>query len=537
MKRRRETDDARKRVQRIGALAIFVVALVAMLPTLEDIGLTWDEPYSILAGRSYAGWVAGLSGESFTQQAIDDAWRPNHEHPPLAKVLMGIAQRVLGGGRSEVLASRFVVAVLFALTVELLFLFGSRAFGTAAGVFGALSLLCMPRVFGHAHLAALDIAMALTWLLSVVAFAQAVRKDDLRWCVASGVCFGLALLTKINGIFLLLVLVGWGLAYHRRRALKPLAWTLGLGVVVFVAGWPWLWPDVPARVLGYLFRGRTPLAVLYFGTVYADRAAPFHYPLVMTIATIPIGVLFLAVLGIVRAAREVRQKPMLALLLANVAVILGVFTVPGVPKYDGVRLFLPAFPFLALLAGVGGQCAWAWMARRWPTKPRRPFFAAALLFATQAGAVALIHPYELSYYNALVGGLWGADKLGLETTYWHDPVNRQVFAWLDRACPANSVIAFYPVGEFVVRNGPRLRGAPPNDFYEAYYLNRTREGRAKGLRAARTDSRAAYHFLVLNARVAFLRRDAKAWKLWTTAQPAHEVRKQGVRLAAVFRVK
>ena len=34
---------------------------------------------------------------------------------------------------------------------------------------------------------------------------------------------------------------------------------------------------------------------------------------------------------------------------------LALSSLPFSPKYDGVRLFLPAFPFLALLAGVGGE--------------------------------------------------------------------------------------------------------------------------------------------------------------------------------------
>jgi len=31
-----------------------------------------------------------------------------------------------------------------------------------------------------------------------------------------------------------------------------------------------------------------------------------------------------------------------------------------------------------------------------------------------------IHPFELSYFNGFVGGLRGATKIGLETTYWND---------------------------------------------------------------------------------------------------------------------
>jgi len=389
-------------------------------------------------------------------------------------------------------------------------------------------------------LATLDVPMALAWLLAVAAFAKAVETGQRRWGAASGVCFGLALLTKINAVFLPLVFVGWGVGFWRKRAVWPLVWTLGLGAVVFFVGWPWLWLAPLEHLRGYLFPNwRVAIPVLYFGRVY--EAAPWHYPLVMTAVTIPVGILFLVILGMTDAVRKVirhphpalspgeREQKGQALLLVNVVVGLGAFTLPWLPKYDGVRLFDYVFPFLAILAGLGGQRAWRWVASRRGVRSRRPLFLAALLFVTQAGAVALIHPFELSYYNALTFGLWGADRLGMETTYWHECVNREVFDWLNRRAQRGQVIAFYPVGEQVVRPGPRSALDEPNDFYEIYYLDRK-----KLLRATRFEGNARYDFLVLNARKAMLRGNPKAWEVFTTRKPIFEVRKQGVLLVAVY---
>lgn len=511
---------------RVGSIAVFVVALGATLLTLDDVGLAWDEPFSIISGRSYAGW---LVRPSLDRAALDAHWGLNHEHPPLAKLAMGVAQHVMGEGAGLVLPSRFAVALLFALLVELVFWFGGRSFGGLAGVMAALSLLCMPRVFGHAHLATLDVAMALTWLLAVAAFAMAVTRGGAGWCAASGLCLGLALLTKINAVFLPVVLVVWGVGWYRKRAVWPLVWTFALGGLVFLAGWPWLWPAPYERLNAYLLPDwRVGIPVLYFGRIYVK--APWHYPLVMTVTTIPVGILFLVIVGARDAVRRLRAEPLLALLVVNVAVGLGVFMTPWLPKYDGARLFLHVFPFLALLAGIGGQRCWGWVARRRGARSRRPLSLAVVLFATQAGAVWLIHPYELSYYNALTCGLWGADRLGLETTYWHDPVNRQLFRWLNRRCQYGQVIAFYPVGEQVVRRGPRRASDEPNDFYEWYYLDAR-----KRLRATRFEKGATYDFVVLNARTAMLRGHAEAWRLWTKGRPVHEVRKFGVRLVAIYR--
>ena len=600
-KKKRSSVEQPDRYWRMGSIIVFLVALSVTLLTIDDVGLTWDEPFSIFAGRDYAAWFGELPGAAFHRDVIDGHWRKNHEHPPLAKLAMGVAQMALGDDAGVIRTSRFAAAFLFALLVEAVFLFGGRTFGGLAGVFAAASLLCMPRVFGHGHLASLDVPMALTWLLAAAAFARAMRGGGLRWVLVAGLCLGLALLTKINAVLLPAVLALWALACHRHlflwrpppsrgskrarsdagaawlskahlaRACWPLAWVAvvaAIGLGVMVAGWPWLWPDVAGRLGAYLEpiaprwlvpgarpTWRVSIPVLYFGTIYA-RQAPFHYPLVMTLATVPIGVLFLACVGVVRALRRFRRDPMLALLVVNAAAILGAFMLPGVPKYDGVRLFLPVFPFVALLAGVGGQRCWAWVARRAGRRHRLPLLLTVVLF--------MIHPYELSYYNALTGGLWGADKLGLETTYWHDPVNRRLFRWLNDPrnphCRRGDAIAFYPVGEYVVQSGPPRgswachdcgqsfpapphRGVPPcpacgkteavrsvrNDLYEAYYLVGP-----KRLRAVRFERGVYFDLLVLNARKAMLRTNPTAWRIFTRGRPLFEIRKQGVLLCAVY---
>ena len=533
--RKRAPDDAAAAASRwrIVSLVVFAVALGVTLLTLDDPGLTWDEPASIVPGRFYAQWLAELPRLPFSRQLIDAYWGPNHEHPPLAKLLMGICQALLPQG-SPIVASRLAVAVLFALLVELVLKFGASAFGGLAGTTAALSLLCMPRVFGHAHFAALDVPMSLTWLLAIVAFARAVEKGTHAACALSGLCFGLALLTKINAVFLPLVYLGWGLAFHRGRAVRPLAWTLLLGPAVFVIGWPWLWHDTVARLAAYLLPAwRVAIPVLYLGRVYV--AAPWHYPLVMALVTLPVGILFLAILGALKAIREFRHQPLMALALINVVVILGVFMMPGVPRYDGVRLFLPAFPFLALLAGVGGRRCWDWLAASARKRPWRPLFLSALFFVSQAVGAVWMHPCELSYYNALVGGLWGADRLGFEATYWHDAVDRDLFLWLNRRCAVGQTVAFYPVGENVVLPPHPRTGQHVLNFYDEYYLN---VPEPKRLQAERLEHARSYDFLVLSNRKAMmLRYNPGAWRVFSTREPLYAVRRQGVLLAGVFAKK
>jgi hypothetical protein len=85
---------------------------------------------------------------------------------------------------------------------------------------------------------------------------------------------------------------------------------------------------------------------------------------------------------------------------------------------------MPSFPFLAMLAGLG----FAWVVdqiRRLADRKKQPGLVPVLSGLT--GAVVLlpivigaarVYPRLLSYYSEGVGGLPGATRLGLETTYW-----------------------------------------------------------------------------------------------------------------------
>jgi hypothetical protein len=145
--------------------------------------------------------------------------------------------------------------------------------------------------------------------------------------------------------------------------------------------------------------------------------------------------------------------------------------------YDGERLFLPAFPFLAALAGLSfagfRDAVWRLLWRRAPrlTAHRRAALGQTVLTAALAALICIaplsdtarLHPYQLTYYSEAVGGVQGAAQRGFETTFWADSyvgvlgfLNRTVqpgqIIWAD----AHSVLrAYQDIGrlnkEFVIR--------------------------------------------------------------------------------------
>jgi len=488
---------------RLAPLCIGLVAFLAVTVTINDPGLTWDEPMTMVASEHYVDW---LLSPSFSQQGIDEAWRINHEHPPLAKVWIGVVRRAIRTAlpaMDELTASRLAVAVLFAVLVALVYVAAKRE--PAAGISAAVFALLMPRLFAHAHFAALDLAMALMWLATALAFARGLSSR--RWAAAAGALFGLALLTKINAVFIPLPLLTWAGIVHRRKAAVPSALLIGIGAVVFVAGWPWLWPDLFPRLCAY-FLGTTvdrwKVPVYYLGTVYAKTYAPWHYPFVLTAFTIPLGVLACLAAGMVRGVRKRGSEARMPLLaLINFAAVLAVAALPFAPKYDGVRLFLPAFPFAAWLAGDGFAWAWQRLAHfRWR------WAAGGAFVLLQGAGILTLHPYETSYYGGLCGALPGAHRLGMETTYWGDVYTGAVLRFAANQ-PQGTRVAFFPLSSFT---RPLLE--------------------AQGYPIAELD-KGDFDYAILMAREGMLLQNERAVELWHSSRRVLEVSRLGVTLCVV----
>jgi hypothetical protein len=141
--------------------------------------------------------------------------------------------------------------------------------------------------------------------------------------------------------------------------------------------------------------------------------------------------------GAVRAWRERHRDARPLLLAGSIPLWLLIFSTSA-PVYDGERLFLHVFPAWAALAGVGAAALWD----RWRRPGARVALGAAI--AAQGYGVVALHPFGLSYYNALVGGLPGAERLGLELTYWGDAVDRTLLDALARTAAPGSQAALVP---------------------------------------------------------------------------------------------
>lgn len=373
---------------------------------------------------------------------------PDNSAPPPPP---GIPAPILAGSAAprhppalSVACARSGSAAAFALLVFLVGWRTSAWYGKLTGGLASLSLVLMPHVFGHAHLAALESSVNLTYAAAALAFAEfadSPRPPSPLRLLGLGGLLGLALLTKIQGVLLTVPVGLWMLWQWRWRAIPTgLAWGLAAGVVFFCC-WPWLW-DAPwehaRKFLGSSTK-RQALPVWYLGNTFADRDVPWHYPWVMFLTTVPVG---LHCLGFFGATRQGNLRSREWLLLAVILFPLVLFSIPGVAVYDGTRLFLMVFPLWGVFVGRGAAEAWQWCAAR--SGPRIAAGLLALLLAGQAYDLFALAPCQLSYYNLCVGGVRGADALGLPCTYWGDTLTRSFLEEVSAAVPPGATLRFIP---------------------------------------------------------------------------------------------
>lgn len=449
----------------------------------EGPGLTIDESFNAQQGvylveaiRNY--WLRFLL---FDFEAVREVFGDEvylQDHPPLGRLWLGLHHHLwwwlfppFEPGASVIVAcARPGAASAFAILIWWLGRMVALRWGWLAGVIASVVLVLMPRVYGHAHLAALETCTNLTCFLatwSVATYWNKPQAPGWKMSLLAGVCWGLALLTKIQGVLIAPPIAVWALVRWRQRAVLPLLIWGVTGLVTYFVGWPWLWLDPLVNVKESFVRSgySSTLTVLYLGTEWKDLDVPWHYPFMITAFVTPELWLMAAAAGYV-AAKARWWKALWAGKTAGTSTVssksagpqtvwseaqsdaqsrslfpalpsetwwdtlwflqfvfpLVVFAVPGVRVYDGERLFLIAFPPLAILVTRGLVQIGRWMEQY---GGQRAAVAAIVGICAVTGFDQWrMHPVYLSYFNSYVELAGGPGRLGLQANYWGDAVTR-----------------------------------------------------------------------------------------------------------------
>jgi 4-amino-4-deoxy-L-arabinose transferase-like glycosyltransferase len=439
-----------------GLAAIYVTWL---LMTARSLGFARDEAFYFRAGQDYERWFELLFSakkEAFDAVIAGNLFSYNHEHPPLMKDLFGLSYAFLHE-RHHIFtdgstAFRFPGMCMGGLTLWVTYLFGARAYGRWSGLAAAVLLALMPRVFYNAHLACFDVPIMAMWTLCIYVYWRATQSGGPSWALATGVVYGLTLLTKHNAWIMPAVFVPHALVVHWRPTVRqlaegrivipaPLVAMATIGPIVLYCGWPWLWHD-PIGRLGEWFSfhmNHDYYNMEFLGRNYNSAPSPPSYMPVMILATVPAVTLALFAVGAFERARvllarvfrlvrrtllvvsgegrrtSVTVAPALAddpvlgptshlfrshdhaqtdlLFFLSMSAALAVFLLPKTPIFGGTKHWLPAYPFLALFAGRGFVIVAQAMNRAWPklleTAKSRTYAWSALLVVLALGPLLI----------------------------------------------------------------------------------------------------------------------------------------------------
>jgi 4-amino-4-deoxy-L-arabinose transferase-like glycosyltransferase len=529
--------------------------LVLLAGTSSEIGTSRDESFYAQSAERYAHWFTALASDrdrAFHKDFIDRIWSANSEHPPLMKsvfALLHLAQQSFGIIGQETLAYRFGGMLSAGLLLWLIYIFGVRAYGRAAGIFAALSFALLPRIFYHAHLAAFDVPIVLMITWTVYAYWRSLERR--RWALLTGVAFAAALATKHNswvlpGIFA--VHFAWTAALELRarargteRRLSLVPWWLPsmavIGPALFLWSWPWLWTETWPRLLAYarFHLHHVYYNIAYLGVNHFQPPFPVSYPWVLTLFTVPATTLLLCLAGIALRARALlnellpqgvsggagepvdadpRQTTILFLgcLLGPLVVI----SLPSTPIFGGTKHWFAAYPFLALFAGAGFarllQVARERLSRA--AYPLAQVLSALVLLAPSAAETAHSHPFGLSHYTLAAGGVPGAADLGMNRQFWGFTTGSLV-DFFNRNLPEGGTVwlcdTTWKSWQLLVRDGLVSASIRPvSDIARADYAIVHHE----------------HHFAEV---------DFQIWTLYGTVQPAHVLLYDGVPIVSVYR--
>lgn len=448
---------SRKDVSILGAV-FFAVASVLMFATESDYGVASDVANYFYGSMRHLAWLGdfaravseGSPSSALSHDRMIEAWRwmpIRLPHPPLSREISGITWLLFRGILDTITAYRVGVMLTYAALTAGCAVFTATAAGSLlAGAGAGLGVLTIPVLFAHGHFAHTDLFLAAFWFGSAAAIYLWAESKRIGFLLLSGAFLGAALATKFSGLLAVPVLGLWIMLNGRRELIWAVPVLAAMATAVFFVSNPLLWVDPALALSDYFGAGlkrsgdaRNMIPTEYFGTIFKYRG-PWHYPFVWTLIVIPPTILSAMVIGIFRA----KNRSLVLFCLLNVSVMYGALLLPSAPMHDGVRLFLSAFPFFAVLSGLGTSVLSGWLTylfkNRTGARPWTSVVALTLFFVPAAAAVVQTHPYQLSYMNLFVGGTGGANKRGLEVTNLKEVLNNEVLTDLSGAFPEDAVV-------------------------------------------------------------------------------------------------
>ena len=434
-----------------GALLALALFLIAGLAVLDDYGITGDE---ITRAQRAAGVWAFLAGanDAFASAQEGNILPSNvWIYGPSFELALLFVERSFGieGSRSAYLSQHLLIHLSFLTGGLFVYLLARRLSGNSlVSLLAMLIFLLHPRLYAHSFFNGKDIPFLVAFVVALYLAHRAFRRDTLLTFVPLGAAAGALINLRVMGLVLFAAIPalraldfvfasGWA---ERKRILLTTGVFVAAAGLAFFTLLPYLWADPVGRAVEWwttlsdhpykpreFFRGLLGRSVEFpeYASVWFSITTP---PFALLLGLVG-GALILFRAG--KAPREALRNTRLrfGLLLA------GCFTLPilavailNLNLYHGWRhvYFLWA-PFSLLAAWGLHRLSGTLSASRLRAAV---YGAAGAGLATALASMALIHPNQQVYFNALVDRVTPERlRTQYEMDYWRHPM-LQALLWI-----------------------------------------------------------------------------------------------------------
>ncbi len=432
-------------IQKHAGLILIGIFFVTHVVLMGDYGFTWDFHFHFFGG----GKLLGIHPEvleprnlPFVEPDPRRAWTlpygPLMSIPPVASYLLFYKTLALLPAD----ASYHLPILLWGISgIVILYLFMKEAVNRRAALLSAIFLGLTPRYFGDLHNNMKDVPSAVAFALNIWLLWRLVKHKRLIDLLLAVGGFAVAFNVKINSIFIPVVFIVWlFISYITHTKIRISVYTFLYFLIAPIAAfllWWVFWPDPIGQLRHAFFTfgiGTNNIEVLLNGVWYCSGSTvPWYYPYWYLFITTPIPIMIGFFIGIATICwKHSKYRPVVMLMLLWLILPLTRYFIASIGVIDGIRHFEEVLFPLAALAAIGANFLFSF---------KRPGLSKLIIlfsFISLFWNIISYHPYQVTYFNELVGGAKGAfGKYDLD--YWGTSQKAAVL-WVNEHAPRNAKV-------------------------------------------------------------------------------------------------
>lgn len=383
-------------------------------------------------------------------------------HPPVSDILEALSNKIFYErlGITGDIEGYYIYVILTAcLAILSVYIFVFEVWGFDAALFSVVSLAMYPLFFAESHFNIKDISELSYFTTSIIAFYFWVAGRKKRWAAAFFIAFFLGVGTKLNILFVPVILLIWLFIFRKspfvkhwfsKRLFFIFGFIFFVELIAFIIVWPYLWNTPFQSILEilafYKITSGTNLELQQASPYLVGFLGMDVKGILYVVTTVPFFTLVFFLSGIwsyIRCKKDCHKEAFVLVLLWFLIPIIRVLR-PGGDIFDSIRQYMEYLPAMMIMAGVGGVYLVQMIAQKYLLPLGRVRGAVFGIYIGYLAAILIMfHPNQNVFFNILAGSTSGAvDKklYGWQSSY--DNPYRQAAQWLNTNAEKNARLAF-----------------------------------------------------------------------------------------------